>query len=67
MTKLFEPLLGFSETLGISGEMVRLKTRRIILELTLASHPEYDWNEGVRTPEISLPFEVLGQFCDRET
>ena len=36
-----------------------LEDRRIVLRLTLNSHLQYDWNEGVQTPEISLPFKVL--------
>lgn len=41
--------------------------KRIVLKLTLASHVQYDWNEGVRTPEISLPFRMLGGLSDRES
>ena len=41
--------------------------KRIVLKLTLASHLDYDWNEGVRTPEISLPFRLLGSVGDRES
>ena len=33
--------------------------KRIVLKLTLDSHLEYDWNEGVRTAEFSLPFKAL--------
>lgn len=40
--------------------------KRIVLKLTLASHIQYDWNEGVRTAELSLPFKMLGNVCDRE-
>jgi len=40
--------------------------KRIVLNLTLGSHLKYDWNEGVRTAELSLPFMVLGQVGDRE-
>ncbi len=43
-----------------------LEDKRIVQKLTLASHLEYDWKEGVRTPEISLPFKVLGPENDRE-
>lgn len=39
---------------------------RIVLKLTLASHLEYDWNEGVRTSEITLPFKVLQADSCRE-
>ena len=41
--------------------------KRIVLNLTLGSHLKYDWNEGVRTAEFSLPFMVLGRLGDRET
>lgn len=41
--------------------------KRIVLNLTLGSHLEYDWNEGVRTAELSLPFRLLQDVCDRET
>lgn len=37
--------------------------KRTVLKLTLDSHLEYDWNQGVRTPEISLPFKVLEAVC----
>ena len=40
--------------------------KRIVLKLTLATHLEYDWDEGVRTAEISLPFRLLQDVCDRE-
>lgn len=40
--------------------------KRIVLKLTLASHLEYDWDEGVRTPEITLPFKVLQADSCRE-
>ncbi len=40
--------------------------KRIVQKLVLASHLEYDWNEGVRTPELSLPFKMLGTVLDRE-
>lgn len=40
--------------------------KRIVLNLTLGSHLEYDWNEGVRTAELSLPFRLLQDVCDRE-
>src|SRR3546814_15773720 len=41
--------------------------KRIVLNLTLGSHLKYDWNEGVRTAELSLPFMVLGRLGNRET
>ena len=37
----------------------RLDDKRIVLKLTLASHLRYDWNEGVPTPQFSLPFKAL--------
>ncbi len=40
--------------------------KRIVQKLVLASHLEYDWNGGVRTPEFSLPFKALGRISDRE-
>ena len=40
--------------------------KRIVQKLVLATHLEYDWNEGVRTPELSLPFKMLGTDFDRE-
>ena len=40
--------------------------KHIVLKLTLNANLEYDWNEGVRTPDISLPFKVLGADSDRE-
>src|SRR3546814_2742946 len=40
--------------------------KRIVLNLTLGSHLKYDWNEGVRTAELSLPFMVLGRLGNRE-
>jgi site-specific DNA recombinase len=40
--------------------------KRIVLNLTLGSHLEYDWNEGVRTAELSLPFRLLQDVCDQE-
>jgi site-specific DNA recombinase len=43
-----------------------LEDRRIALKLTLDSHLEYDWNEGVQTAEISLPFKALQDDSDRK-
>lgn len=43
-----------------------LEDKRIVLKLTLDSHLEYDWNEGVRTPELSLPFKMLRAESDPE-
>ncbi|GAD50984.1 putative recombinase [Caenibius tardaugens NBRC 16725] len=34
--------------------------KRIVLKLTLDANLEYDWNQGVRTPVLSLPFKALG-------
>ena len=31
----------------------------IVLKLTLDTHLEYDWNQGVRTANFSLPFKAL--------
>ena len=41
-------------------EYDRIEDKRIVPKLTLDSHLQYDGNEGVRTPELSLPFKVLG-------
>lgn len=38
-----------------------LHDKRIVLKLTLASHLRFDWNEGVPTPQISLPFKALSE------
>jgi site-specific DNA recombinase len=61
---------GFDETFRTAFDFISspwnlwengtLEDKRIVLKLTLASHIEYDWNLGVRTAEISLPFKVLG-------
>jgi len=40
--------------------------KAIVLKLTLDTHLEYDWNEGVRTPELPLPFKMLKADTDRE-
>ena len=40
--------------------------KAIVLKLTLDTHLEYDWNDGVRTPHLSLPFKVLRANSDRE-
>jgi len=36
-----------------------LPEKRTVLNLTLASHLVWDWNQGVRTAELSLPFKAL--------
>lgn len=36
-----------------------LAEKRTVLNLTLASHLVWDWNQGVRTAELSLPFKAL--------
>jgi site-specific DNA recombinase len=38
----------------------RLEDKRAAVKLTFAGHLSYARNEGFRTPEISLPFKVLG-------
>lgn len=35
------------------------ENKRIVLKLTLATHLEYDWDEGVRTAEISFLLSLL--------
>ncbi len=40
--------------------------KRTVLKLTLGSQLEYDWNSGVPTADLSLPFMVLGRQNDRE-
>lgn len=40
--------------------------KRIVLKLTLDANLEYDWNQGVRTAELSLPFRLLQDGCNRE-
>lgn len=40
--------------------------KRIVLKLTLDANLEYDWNQGVRTPQLPLPFKLLGNASDRE-
>jgi site-specific DNA recombinase len=44
-----------------------LEARRIVLNLTLGSHLEYDWNSGLRTAELSLPFKVLDSLKSRNS
>ena len=36
-----------------------LAEKRTVLNLTLASHLVWDWSQGVRTAELSLPFKAL--------
>ncbi|MBP6111967.1 MAG: recombinase family protein [Sphingobium sp.] len=43
-----------------------LEDKRIVLQLTLDTHLSYDWNDGVRTADLSLPFKVLNSVCERE-
>lgn len=38
----------------------------IVLKLTLDTPLEYDWNQGVRTAEFSLPFKALEGFSGSE-
>lgn len=38
----------------------------IVLKLTLDTHLEYDWNQGVRTANFSLPFKALEGFSGSE-
>jgi site-specific DNA recombinase len=61
---------GFDETFRTAFDFISspwnlwengtLEDKRMVLKLTLASHIEYDWKEGVRTAQLSLPFKVLG-------
>jgi site-specific DNA recombinase len=67
---------GFDETFRTTFEFVSnpwnlwqnggLEDKRIVLKLTLADDLQYDWNDGVRTAEISIPFKVLQGKCDCE-
>jgi site-specific DNA recombinase len=38
----------------------RLEDKRAVVKLTFVGHLSYARNEGFRTPEMSLPFKVLG-------
>lgn len=44
----------------------RLEDRRTVLKLAFARRLEYARNEGLRTPEMTLPFKVLGGFFGAE-
>jgi site-specific DNA recombinase len=65
---------GFDETFRTAFDFISspwnlwengtLEDKRIVLKLTLASHIEYDWKNGVRTAELSIPFKVLLGKCD---
>ena len=65
---------GFDETFRTAFDFIsnpwnlwkngQLEDKRIVLKLTLAEQLEYDWNDGIRTAELSMPFKVLLGKCD---
>ena len=65
---------GFDETFRTAFDLIsnpwnlwkngQLEDKRIVLKLPLAEQFEYDWNDGVRTAELSMPFKVLLGNCD---
>ena len=40
-----------------------LEMKRTVLRLVFATPPAYARNEGLRTPEIAMPFKVLEEIC----
>ncbi len=39
--------------------------KRAVLKLVLCGHIIYDREHGYRTPDLSLPFKMLGDFCEQ--
>ena len=55
--------LGNPWNLWENGSLV---DKRIVLKLVLASFMVWDWHEGVRTADFTLPFMVLGRLSERK-
>ena len=63
------PLRSFDETLGTALDFLgnpmklriseRLEDKRTVLKLAFADRLAYTRNEGLRTPNLALPFKVL--------
>ncbi|WP_406567298.1 recombinase family protein [Azospirillum fermentarium] len=45
----------------------KLEDKRTVLKLTFANHLSYVRNEGFRTPDLSLPFKLLGELSGRKS
>jgi site-specific DNA recombinase len=55
----FRTALSFFSNPWNLWEFGTLADKRAVLKLTFAGHLTYDWNEGLRTAELSLPFRAL--------
>lgn len=55
----FRTAFDFLANPWIIWESGGLAEKRTVLNLTLASHLVWDWNQGVRTAELSLPIKAL--------
>ncbi|MCU7805681.1 MAG: hypothetical protein KZQ96_21045 [Candidatus Thiodiazotropha sp. (ex Lucinoma borealis)] len=72
ITNSIRPVRSFEETVRTSLEFLanphklwasgRLEDQRAVLKLAFANRLAYVRNEGLRTPETTLPFKVLGGF-----
>ena len=77
MANCGQPASTFDETLRTSLDFLAnpwnlwasgdLGARRTVLKLTFARRLEYARNEGLRTPEMALPFKVLSGFFGAES
>ena len=63
-SELFERAVQFLSNPWNIWENGDLTDRRMLLKLTFSKSLEYCREKGYRTPELSLPFKVLGAFCD---
>ncbi|MEO1089740.1 MAG: hypothetical protein AAFX81_03850 [Pseudomonadota bacterium] len=59
-TQMFELAMRFLATPWKLWESGRFDLQRLVLKLTFSGPLPYDRNQGFRTPELSLPFKVLG-------
>ena len=63
---MFENALSFLANPYNIWENGTFADRRNVLKLAFTSKLKYSRNEGLRTPETSMPFKVLGGFWDGE-
>ena len=61
---MFEHALRFLANPYNTWENGTFADRRNVLKLAFASKLKYSRDEGLRTPETSIPFKVLGGFWD---
>ncbi len=63
--EMFELSLDFLSSPWKLWETGRIEARRLVLKLTFAQHLLYAKENGFRTPQATVPFRFLNDFCQK--